>query len=58
MGPRARAGKKFRADTTTTTPISQAMKRGVWVSRVPEPRGIVFFTAREPAIARTGMRIQ
>ena len=56
MGPSASAGKKFSAPTITTTPISQAMNRGVWVRRVPGAEGTVFFMAREPAIARTGMR--
>jgi hypothetical protein len=40
---------------TITTITSQIMNNGVWVGSVPALAGIRFFSAREPAIASTGI---
>jgi hypothetical protein len=58
IGPRARAGKKLRAPTIMITTISQIVKSGVWVGRVPGLDGIIFLRASDPAIANTGIAVQ
>src|SRR5262249_6339638 len=57
-GPRARAGRKVRAPTMITTPISRVTKSGVCVGSVPGPAGTSFFWARDPAIASVGIASQ
>src|SRR5262249_53154946 len=47
-GPSASAGRKVRAPTRITTPISRPTKSGVSVGSVPGPVGTVFFRATEP----------
>ncbi len=37
-----------------TTATSQTTKSGVCVGSVPALEGVIFFRAREPAMARTG----
>ena len=55
IGPSRSAGKKVRAPTRTTTPISRTTKVGLSVRIVPGPTGATFLPARAPAIASTRM---
>ena len=55
IGPRASAGTYVSAPTRITTPIRSTTNSGVCVGSVPGPVGTVFFLAREPAMASTGI---
>src|SRR5262249_41098617 len=58
IGPRASAGTKFRAPTSSTVPIRKPTKRGVCVGSVPDPGGVYFLAANEPAMASVGIMSQ
>ena len=58
MGPSASAGKKVSAPMMTTTPISIATNKGVWVGSVPRLTGTFFLVTYAPAMASTGMASQ
>src|SRR6202171_49759 len=54
IGPSASAGKKVSAPTIRTTPISNPVKSGVPVGKVPALAGTIFFLTIDPARARDG----
>jgi hypothetical protein len=54
-GPSESAGKKLKAPTMITTVISQMIKRGVWVGKVPTEGGTCFLRTKEPAMASAGI---
>ena len=56
MGPRASAGKKLSAPTSSTMRMSRNTKRASWVGSVPALTATAFFSAREPAMARVAHR--
>ena len=58
IGPRARAGTKVSAPTSTTTLINSTTNNGVYVARVPGPAGTSFFLASDPAYANVAIANQ
>src|ERR1700733_1594476 len=54
IGPRASAGRKFSAPTSSTVPISSQVKVAPETGNEPGPGGISFFAASEPAMAMMG----
>src|SRR5882762_950541 len=55
IGPRLRAGKKVRAPTIKMVETSKPAKSPPVTGKVPADSGTVFFFARLPAMASTGM---
>lgn len=57
IGPRAKAGKKVRAPTTSTTATSRTMNIRLSVPMVPWAGGEIFLDAMLPAIIITEIMV-
>src|ERR1700678_1683682 len=58
MGPRLSAGKKVSAPRIRITPTSRMVNKDVFTGKVPGEGGTLFFMARWPASASTGIFIR
>src|SRR5271166_329796 len=58
MGPRLKAGKKVSAPRIRITPTSKMVNREVFTGKVPGEGATLFFMARLPARAITGIIIR
>ena len=58
MGPRLNAGKKVSAPRIKITPMSRIVNSDPFTGKVPGEGGMLFFVARWPASASTGIYIR
>src|ERR1035437_5646086 len=58
MGPRLNTGKNVSAPRISTTPVSSTVNSDVFTGNVPGDGGTLFFCARFPASATTGISIR